>query len=184
MDMATLFLEKSRFLLNQEYRTKIRAAVDALPAEGLWWRPNEQSNSIGNLLAHLAGNIRQWIVHGVNGAPDVRDRNREFAARSGATALELLADLERALDEVDAVLARLTAADLVKPLMVQGRNLTVLAAVYTVVEHFSMHTGQIILMTKLLAPGAIRFYDDGNGLARPLWPELQGRSRSSQGPQA
>lgn len=184
MDMATQFLEKSRFLLNQEYRTKIRAAVEALPAEGVWWRPNEQSNSIGNLLAHLAGNIRQWVIHGVNGGPDVRDRNSEFAARGGATASELLADLERALDDVDAVLAKLTAADLMTPIMVQGRNVTVLAAVYTVVEHFSTHTGQIILMTKLLAPGTIRFYDDGTGLARPLWPELQRRSRAPQVPQA
>ena len=149
MDLAVPFLEKSRFLLQQEYRTKIRAAVEALPEEGLWWRPNEQANSVGNLLAHLAGNIRQWIVSGVGGAPNVRDRDGEFAARGGATAAELLDRLEQALDEVDAVLAGLTAADLARPIAVQGRNVTVLVAVLMVVEHFSMHTGQIIMLAKM-----------------------------------
>jgi uncharacterized damage-inducible protein DinB len=173
MDLAAPFLEKSRFLLQQEYRTKLRAAVEALPEEGLWWRPNEQANSVGNLLAHLAGNIRQWIVSGVGGTPYVRDRAGEFGARGGATAQELLSQLEQALDEVDAVMARLGPDDLLKPITVQGRQVTPLTAVFTVVEHFSMHTGQIILMSKLLAPGAIRFYEDANGMARPIWPELQ-----------
>ena len=180
MDLAVPFLEKSRFLLQQEYRTKIRAAVEALPEEGLWWRPNEQTNSVGNLLGHLAGNIRQWIISGIGGAPNVRDRDGEFAARGGATAAELLDRLDQALDEVDAVLARLTADDLMKPVAVQGRNVTALVAVFMVVEHFSMHTGQIILIAKLLAPGAIRFYEDANGLARPIWPELQRTQTSSK----
>lgn len=174
MDLAVPFLEKSRFLLQQEYRTKLRAAVEALPAEGIWWRPNDKANSVGNLLIHLAGNIRQWILSGVGGAPDVRNRNAEFSAHSGPAARALLDDLGRTLDEVDAVLARLTAADLMKPVTIQGRNITVLAAVYTVVEHFSMHTGQIILMAKLLSPGTIRFYEDGDGgMARAIWPALQ-----------
>lgn len=96
---ASLFLERSRYYLRTEYWTKLRIAVEALPADVLWSRPNEQSNSVGNLLLHLAGNVRQWIVCGVGGAPGSRNRDAEFAARSGPPAADLLADLERVLDE-------------------------------------------------------------------------------------
>src|SRR5262245_36277398 len=94
-DLATVFLERSRDYLHTEYRTKLWYAVEALPADALWWRPNEQSNSVGNLLLHLTGNIRHWIVSGVAGAPSSRNRAAEFAERSGQSAAELLAELER-----------------------------------------------------------------------------------------
>jgi uncharacterized damage-inducible protein DinB len=169
MDIAQLFIARSRHYLQHEYRTKLRAAVQALPPDAIWWRPNEQSNSVGNLLSHLAGNVRQWIVSGVGGVPGTRDRSAEFAATSGPNAAELLAQLERVLDDTDAVLAGLTAADLSTRRTIQGRELTVLEAVYHVVEHFSLHLGQIIFVAKLHVPGAVKFYDDTNGLARPRW---------------
>lgn len=172
MDFASTFIDRSRHYLGTEYRIKLRAAVAAMPPEAIWWRGNDQSNSVGNLLLHLTGNIRQWIVSGVGGASDARDRASEFAARSGPSPDELLADLDRALDDVDAVLARLTADDLAATRTIQGREMTVLEAIYHVVEHFSLHLGQIILVAKLHAPGAVRFYEDAGGLARPLWPEL------------
>jgi uncharacterized damage-inducible protein DinB len=173
MDTASVFLNKSRYFLGVEYRTKIRAAVESMPAEALWWRANEQSNSVGNLLMHLAGNIRQWIVGGVGGEPNARDRAGEFAARSGDNAAALLARLDAALDDVDGVLARLTDADLARACMIQARELTVLEAIYHVVEHFSMHLGQIILIAKLHTPDAVKFYEDAGGLARPVWQELK-----------
>lgn len=74
MDLSATFLARSRHYLRTEYPTKLRAAVESLPADALWWRANDQSNSVGNLLMHLAGNIRQWIVSGVGGAPSTRDR--------------------------------------------------------------------------------------------------------------
>lgn len=171
-DLAQTFLERSRYFLKTEYRTKLRAAVEALPADALWWRPNEQSNSVGNLLVHLAGNVRQWIVGGVGGRPVERDRASEFARRDGPGGEELLTDLERALDEVDGVLAGLSSADLAARRTIQGREVTVLEAVYHVVEHFSLHLGQVILVAKLHAPDAVRFYEDAGGLARPIWPSL------------
>ena len=169
---ASLFLERSRYFLGTEYRTKLRAAVEALPADALWWRANEQSNSVGNLLLHLTGNISEWIVSGVGGAPGSRNRAAEFAASSGPPAAELLAGLERALAEVDRVLAGLSPENLVERRTIQGRDITVLEAVYHVVEHFAMHLGQIVLVAKLHAPGAIQFYEDAGGLARPLWEDL------------
>jgi uncharacterized damage-inducible protein DinB len=171
-DPADLFIARSRHYLQTEYRIKLRAAVEALPAEALWWRPNEQSNSVGNLLSHLAGNVRQWIVSGVGGAPSTRDRAAEFAAKSGPDAAELLARLEQVLDEVDIVLSKLSSADLVAMRTIQGREISVLEAVYHVVEHFSLHLGQIIFVAKLHTPGGVKFYEDAGGLARPLWPEL------------
>lgn len=172
MDLAEHFLDRSRHYFGVEYRTKLRAAVEALPADALWWRANDQSNSVGNLLLHLNGNVRQWILSGVGGAPGSRDRAGEFAAQSGQSAGELLAQLDRTFDEVDAVLADLSAEDLAASRTIQGRDLTVLEAIYHVVEHFAMHLGQIILVAKLHAPGTIRFYEDAGGLARPLWPDL------------
>lgn len=174
--VGALFLERSRYFLRDEYRTKLRKTLDALPADALWWRPDAGSNSIGNLLLHLAGNVRQWIVAGVGGRSNTRDRAGEFAATGGHDARALWDRLDTVLREADEVLAELTAADLARTLTIQGRDMTVLGAVYHVVEHFGMHVGQIILLAKQQAPGAIRFYEDAGGLARPLWRDDAGTS--------
>jgi len=172
MDFASTFLERSRYYLATEYRIKIRAAVESLPDGALWSRPNAESNSVGNLLMHLAGNVRQWIVSGIGGAPDVRNRTGEFEARDGAGAAALLSALDDVLDDADAVLAKLTAADLAASRAIQGRDVNVMEAIYHVVEHFAGHTYQIVLVAKMHSPGAIRFYEDAGGLARPVWPGL------------
>jgi uncharacterized damage-inducible protein DinB len=167
--LADAFLERSRYYLCTEYPAKLAAAVAVLPADRLWWRPNDSVNSVGNLLLHLAGNVRQWIVSGVGGAPDVRDRGAEFAAQGGASADELLAQLNDVLRESGAVLDRLTPDALLEPRTIQGRTPTVLEAVFHVVEHFSTHVGQILWITKSVAPGALELYDDAGGLARPTF---------------
>ncbi|HUK32420.1 MAG TPA: DUF1572 family protein [Vicinamibacterales bacterium] len=169
MNPGRLFLERARYFLGTEYRTQLRLAVEALPADALWWRANDESNSVGNLLLHLNGNVRQWMLSGVGGRPDVRHRAAEFSARSGPPADVLLDDLARTLDDVDDVLAGLTDEDLVQSRTIQGRDVSVLGAVFHVVEHFSQHLGQIILIAKLRAPGAINFHEDAGGLATPLW---------------
>ena len=173
MDARTghIFLERARYLLLTEYRTKIRLAVETLPEDALWWRANDQSNSVGNLLAHLTGNVRQWMVSGVGGAPDIRQRAEEFAAQSGPPRTELLDNLGQTLDQVERVLGGLTPDALLERRTIQGRDLTVLDAIFICVEHFSMHLGQIILLAKLRAPGAVQFYEDAGGLARPVWKE-------------
>ena len=169
-DLASAFLERSRYYLGLEYPGKIRLALTAMPADRLWQRANESSNSAGNLVLHLAGNVRQWIASGVGGAPDVRHRDAEFAARDGAGLEPLLATLEAACAESVAVFDRLDAAALAETRLIQGRRTTVFSAIYHVVEHFSGHTGQLIMMAKAAAPaGAVRFYDDTGGLARPLF---------------
>jgi uncharacterized damage-inducible protein DinB len=163
-----MFLERSRYYLSGEYLPKLRHCVAALPDELVWHRANDSSNSIGNLLMHLSGNVRQWIVAGIGGQPLERDRAAEFSARDGPPAQSLISNLESALADADAVLAKLSTDDLTRPCTIQGRETTVLAAIYHVVEHFAMHTGQIVLLTKAHVPGAIHFYDDSDRTTRPL----------------
>lgn len=174
MSIAASFIDRSRYYLCTEYPTKIRAAVQAMPDERLWWRPNDQSNSVGNLLLHLSGNVRQWICSGVGNQPDVRKRNMEFAARGGASASGMLDGLDATLRDADDVLRALLPSELLERRSIQGRDTTVMEAVYHVVEHFAGHTGQIIWIAKMSAsPGAVRFYEDGDGIATPLF--LQGQ---------
>jgi len=171
MTIASAFIARSRHYLAYEYPTKIRRCLATLPADALWRRADERSNSIGNLLLHLEGNIRQWIVSNVGGAPDHRQRSAEFAALDGGDAESLFAALRATLDEADVVIAALGPEDLLARRTIQGRDVSVLDAVYHVVEHFSLHTGQIILLTKQYAPGRIQFYEDAGGLAIPRWRE-------------
>lgn len=164
-----VFLDRARHYLASEYPAKLRLTLAALPADRLWWRMNERSNSVGNLLLHLNGNLRQWIVSGVGGEACDRHRDAEFAAREDGTPEELLAALARTLADVDRTLSTLTAERLTERRAIQGRDLTVLDAVFHVTEHFAYHLGQIILVTKMFAPSGVRFYEDAGGLARPLW---------------
>lgn len=165
---AQAFLRHARFRLREDYPVKINSALATLTDEQIWWRPNEASNSIGNLILHLCGNVRQWIIAGVGGAVDARDRDREFGESRRLSRDDLLALLTTTLNEVDEVLTKLeseitasqTDAPLQRECVPQGFAQTVLDAVFHVVEHFSYHTGQIVFIAKLLAAERIRFYDD------------------------
>lgn len=168
------FLERSRYYLAEEYPAKIRLSLNAVDDAAIWARSTPHSNTIGNLMMHLAGNIRQWIVSGVGNSPGSRDRAGEFAATDGASKDELLSLLENAVRDADAILALLTEQSMSRQVTIQGRDTTVLAAIYHVVEHFAMHTGQIILLAKAFAPGKLRFYDDRGGNAVPLWGGNEG----------
>lgn len=172
--ISSIFLEKSRYYLATEYPSKIRLAVAELSYDDVWRRANEESNSIGNLIVHLAGNIRQWIVAGIGGETGERDRAAEFAMRDGPEIPELLSLLEAAVRDADRVIAALDESDLIRECTIQGRNTTVLAATYHVVEHFSMHTGQIVMLAKMYSPGSVHFYDDAAGKAVPLWGGNEG----------
>jgi uncharacterized damage-inducible protein DinB len=130
-----------------------------LTDEQLWWRPNEQSNSIGNLLLHLNGNMRQWILAPLGGIENKRDRDREFAEREPRVRAQVVGALDETVREFDRILAGLSAAELLKTQTIQNyENVSGLAAIYHVVEHFAMHTGQILYITKLLSGRDLGFY--------------------------
>lgn len=157
-DVVALFLEQSRKMLLEECWPRLRTTVEGLSEEQLWWRPNQASNSIGNLLLHLSGNVRQWIVTSFNRHEDHRNRPAEFAEKAGGPAGPVLAKLGATLDEAAAVFARLTEEDLLAPMDIQGYHVTGLEAVYHVVEHFGMHYGQIIYIAKALDGKDLGFY--------------------------
>jgi uncharacterized damage-inducible protein DinB len=154
---APLFLDYSVRKL-RELHVRIEDCLGRLTGEQIWSRGAESENAVGNLVLHLSGNVRQWIVSAVGGHPDVRQRGQEFAARGGLPAAELAARLRGAVDEAVAVLESLPPERLSQPIRVQQYDVTVLEAVYHVVEHFSGHTGQIIYATKLLTGKDLGYY--------------------------
>ena len=167
--MSDRFLDVSRDYLLDQYLPRIRLACAPLSDDDLWWRPAAGSNSIGNLILHIEGNARQWLIGGVGARPGARDRDGEFAASGGQSRDALLALLTATLLEIDGVLAALVPAQLDEPRVIQGATTTVFDAIYHVVEHVSMHTGQIIQLAKWRAPGAIRLYDATANSFTPLW---------------
>lgn len=163
------FIDRSRAYLGSEYLPKIRRCVQEISEEDVWWRPNPTSNSIGNLLLHLAGNLRQWVISGIGGEADHRQRRTEFDPEQEPGALELLDLLETTVREADRVLARLGTDRLLEPRRIQGRDVTVLDALYHATEHFGMHTGQVIYITKLRTGRDLAFYEVDDGIARARW---------------
>ena len=137
---------------------RIESCLDRLSGEQIWARGGENENAVGNLALHLAGNVRQWIVSGVGGKPDVRERDAEFAARGGASAAELKQRLRATVREAAAVIGGVSAQRLIERVTIQKYEQSVLEAIYHVVEHFSMHTGQIQFATKMLTGADLGFY--------------------------
>ncbi|HTQ53033.1 MAG TPA: DinB family protein [Bryobacteraceae bacterium] len=152
-----IFLDYSARKLRQA-AGRIADCLSRLTDEQIWTRGADSENAVGNLVRHLSGNVRQWIVSGVGGETDVRQRDTEFAARGGMTAPELAAHLRTAVDEAAAVIENLPLTELTRRIAVQGYDVTVLEAIYHVVEHFSGHTGQIIFATKWLTGKDLNFY--------------------------
>jgi uncharacterized damage-inducible protein DinB len=152
-DLATLFLEFSRHKLFSEFWPRMKTCVGPL-------------TTIGNLLLHLNGNVRQWLVVSFNRDEDKRNRPAEFAAQEGGAAAELLDRLGVTLDEAAQVLDRLTVDELLAPYEIQGYHGRGLDAVYHVVEHFGIHYGQIVYITKLLSAKDLGFYTELNKTGR------------------
>jgi hypothetical protein len=165
-DVTTLFLEFSRRKLLEQYWPRLRECVESLSDEQLWWRPNDASNSIGNLILHLNGNVRQWLVASFNRLEDGRDRPAEFAVEGGISASALLEKLGTTVREAAETLARLTETDLLAPYQIQGYRVHGLDAVYQVVEHFGMHYGQILYIAKQVRGVDLGFYSELNKTGR------------------
>jgi DinB superfamily len=155
---ANIFLEFSRRELLEKHWPRLRACVEQLTEEQIWWRPNEASNSIGNLILHLDGNVRQWLVASFGKLADTRNRPAEFQARDGVPPSVLIEQLGATMQQAAEVLSRLTEDDLLTKFEIQGYKVSGLEAVYQVVGHFEMHYGQIAYMTKALRGEDLGFY--------------------------
>ena len=168
LEIAELFLKFSRDKLLAQFWPRLRTCVEPLTEEQVWWRPNEASNSIGNLMLHLNGNVRQWIVASFNRLEDARDRPAEFAAAGSFSKAAMLEKLSATMEQASLVLSRLTAEELVAHYDIQGYHVRGLDAVYQVVEHFGLHYGQIAYIAKALEGKDLGFYSylDKTGRAR------------------
>jgi Protein of unknown function (DUF1572) len=165
-ELARLFLEFSRSKLLGQYWPRLKQTVASLSDEQVWWRPNESSNSIGNLMLHLNGNVTQWLVASFSREADQRNRPQEFSERGQIPAGELLGRLEATMARSAEVLAHLTVADLLAPYEIQGYHVRGLDAVYQVVEHFGLHYGQILYIAKSLTARDLGYYQELNKTGR------------------
>lgn len=156
--LAAGMVSEARRRMIGECRERIQACLEKLSDAEIWRRPNAETPSIGNLVLHLCGNVRQWIVSGLGGAPDVRRRSDEFAERGPIPRAVLIGRLNETLSAADATLRSLDAAALAKTYSIQGNEETGVAAVIHVVEHFSYHTGQIAYYVKSRQGVDLGFY--------------------------
>jgi hypothetical protein len=136
---------------------RIRHCLGQLDEGRVWWRARPGLNSIGNLVLHLCGNLRQWVVAGLGGAPDVRDRPAEFAEPGPVPTAELLGRLEAVVGEARRVLAGVDARELVRVRRVQGSDVAGLTAIFDSVPHFRGHAQEIVHLTRLQLGDAYRF---------------------------
>jgi Protein of unknown function (DUF1572) len=140
------------------FLSRIRECVQKLNSEQIWMRHGEHENAVGNLMLHLNGNVRQWIVSGIGGEPDKRMRDLEFTARGDLDPAQLMGRLEGTVAEAVAVLKNFAPERLVKMYQPQKYRITILEGIYSCVEHFAQHTAQIIFATKLLTGQEMGFY--------------------------
>jgi len=155
--VESLFLDFSAQKLEQ-LAQRIAACLDKLSDDQVWHRDSNNENAVGNLVLHLCGNLRQWFGTGVAGKPDIRVRDREFAARGDIAVSDLKDRLQAAVEDAVAILRALPAARLTENITVQGYEQPVLQAIYHVVEHFAQHSGQIVFATKHFTGEDMGFY--------------------------
>ncbi len=155
--MTQEFLDQSAYYMELNL-PRITACFDRLSEEEIWQRPNPSSNSMGNLVLHLCGNITQYIISGLGGAPDHRHRDAEFSALGGTGKQALLEKLAAVVSEATSIIRNLDSELLHQRKMVQGFDLSGFAIIIHVTEHFSYHTGQIAFWTKLLKDTDLGFY--------------------------
>ena len=141
-----------------QHMGRIEVCMGKLSDDQIWARGHETENAVGNLCLHLAGNVRQWIISSLGGAPDQRTRDAEFEARSGDSGGELTARLRQTIDAAVAIIESLTPDQLAARYTIQNYEVSGLGVVFHVVEHFAQHTAQIIMLTKMLTGTDLGFY--------------------------
>jgi uncharacterized damage-inducible protein DinB len=156
-DFGAKFLQEAQFRLKKHFLPQVLKSLESLSDEEIWWRPNSASNSVGNLVLHLSGNVRQWIISGIGGTADVRRRDEEFSEQGPLPRQGLVALLRSTVNEACRVLARTPADSLSAAFSRQGYQTTRHAAITRVLEHFAFHTGQIVYVTKLKTARDLHF---------------------------
>lgn len=155
--MGAEFREQIRIRM-EESRDRIRICLEELSEEDIWSRPNASSNSVGNLILHLIGNITQWVRAGLGNAPDLRERDSEFSASGDGTKSELSNRFNAALDAALETIRTTGDGRLMEMRSVQGFRISGIGILVHVAEHLSYHTGQIGFWTKMLKDKDLGYY--------------------------
>lgn len=153
-EVAVSFIKEARRRLTQHFPDQVRACLDALSDEDLWWRPNEGSNSAGNLVLHMCGSSRHFIGRGIGDGDYRRDRPAEFAERGPRPRAELMKVLADTVAETARLLDTLTPERLRETTGRAGDEQTVQYLVSRTSHHWAVHTGQLVYITKMRRPGA------------------------------
>lgn len=157
MELEKEIIDQSIMRLNENI-PRIEMCVDQLSEDEIWMKANKNSNSIGNLILHLCGNITQYIISALGEKEDQRDRDREFNTEGGFTVSELIQKLQTVVREATTIIIQTNKDTLLKIHAVQGFKLSGIGIIMHVVEHLSYHTGQIAFFTKLLKDRDLGFY--------------------------
>jgi uncharacterized damage-inducible protein DinB len=161
-NVATEFVEQCISIVEAKSTPKIIKCLDQLTEDQVWMRPNKASNSVGNILLHLCGNMRQYVISGLGGQPDIRERDLEFSTKDGFRKEELLVKLNKTVQEAMDVIRSADEVMLMKMYSVQGFNYSGVGIIVHITEHYSHHTGQIIFWTKQLTAKDLGFYSHVN----------------------
>lgn len=148
-------LDAIRGRLTEIFPAQIRACVQELTEEQLWWRPNESSNSVGNLVLHLSGSMRHYIARGIGGVDYNRDRPAEFSERGPVPKEVLLNTFDETISQVSDALLAFDTARFLDTTEESAYNPTVYNLLFNVALHLATHTGQIIFVTKMLREGSV-----------------------------
>lgn len=158
MSLEVHIIEEFKRRVFSESYERIFKCLDLLSEEEVWQSPNENSNSIGNLILHLHGNARQWMLSTFNRSEDLRKRSEEFKKENRLSKKELKEMLLKLKGELLETLNSISKEDLTKVYKVQVYEENGISIIIHVIEHFSYHTGQIALLTKLLSDKDLEFY--------------------------
>ncbi|WP_200975307.1 DinB family protein [Echinicola sp. 20G] len=142
----------------KENSAKINSCLEWLSEEEIWHRPNDASNSMGNLVLHLCGNVTQYIISSLGQQEDLRDRDQEFSASGGYSKEELIEKLTNTINDACSTIDKLDQEGMETKYSVQGFSYTGVGNIIHAVEHFSYHTGQIAFWTKILRQRDLGFY--------------------------
>lgn len=148
-------LEALRVRIVRIVPAQIRACVDELSEEQLWWRPNEQANSVGNLVLHLSGSMRHYLSRGVGGIDYNRDRPAEFAERGPLPKTQLQAIFDETINEAAQIFGSFDTSRFLEPTGEQNYVPTVFDLIFNIAIHLATHAGQIVYVTKMLKEGSV-----------------------------
>lgn len=153
------FLTEANLRLKEESLTRIVQCIDILDDKQLWYAPNLVTNSVGNLVLHLTGNIRQYLCHGIGGKVDVRERDKEFIPNQTLNATDLKQQISSAIFDGLTCVNAIQSDDWLSEIRVQVFNMNKFSALIHVIEHTSYHVGQITHLTKMQTGNETGYYD-------------------------